>query len=403
MPLMMTAKSAAITALLSSSMACATSPDALGRLDWGLHSAESLHTSTAARVLQLAREAVADGTQVHGVERLDLEHVLATDPRYQASIASVKQLRTLFYWAFCARTSDDHTLAASCLERLRAGLVNPEGWATKYRSEGNPINDLQLLTTFTAIDLVRAQLTDPDRTVIEGWLRQFVAAGDAHWRAKGPHDTSRINNHNTWRLAIRATVATMLADQAMIAETKRLIHQQVSDDLLAPPGWSPHSNCPQPNNLRVPNSCDPAPSPACTTNPVAPAYGGYDFRQRDALHYHVYNLEAFVHIAWFTPEMLEDSDRAAIKAALDFLRPYVLGETKHIEFCCTTVAFDIERRCAGAANFQNAPWSPKGARKVLLIGSALFPGNTAWTRGLHSEGIDPVTKFVVALRMPGGA
>ena len=108
-------------------------------------------------------------------------------------------------------------------------------------------------------------------------------------------------------------------------------------------------------------------------------YGGYDFRQRDALHYHVYNLEAFVFAATFTPDVLEQTGRKAINDALDFLRPYFTGQKIHLEFVCSTVPFDRERANAGIEEYRTNPWKPERARKLLRDARPVFPEIKPWT------------------------
>ena len=120
-------------------------------------------------------------------------------------------------------------------------------------------------------------------------------------------------------------------------------------------------------------------------------YGGYDFRQRDALHYHVYNLEAFVFAATFTPDVLEQTGRKAINAALDFLRPYFMGQKIHREFVCSSVRFDRERSAAGIEEYHEIPWKPERARKLLRAARPVFPEINPWTAGLVDESPVPLS------------
>jgi hypothetical protein len=155
----------------------------------------------------------------------------------------------------------------------------------------------------------------------------------------------------------------------------------MTDDLLEPSGWKPDQTC--------------------TNNASEIRYGGYDFRQRDALHYHVYNLEAFVFAATFTPDVLEQTGHKAINDALDFLRPYYAGQKVHREFVCSTVPFDRERANAGIEEYGTKPWKPERARKLLRDARPVFPEIKPWTANIVDEHYSPVQKLSAVLHGEG--
>ena len=119
--------------------------------------------------------------------------------------------------------------------------------------------------------------------------------------------------------------------------------------------------------------------------------------QRDALHYHVYDLEAWTQIAVAAPEILNAPQRARIEQALLFMKPYYEGSREHTEFANSKVPFDAERRDAGTPGFENAPWKPEGANNLLRLARCVFPATRSWTTELErSQNAAPRIKFLAA-------
>jgi hypothetical protein len=131
---------------------------------------------------------------------------------------------------------------------------------------------------------------------------------------------------------------------------------------------------------------------------LRPGGSSIDFEERDALHYHTYDVEPLVLLAMFVPETVDETAASRIEAGLQFLRPFVLGEQTHIEFRRTTVAFDVQRRDAGIAGFANAAWDPREARALLRQARTRFPGIRTWTSQLVDEQYSPRIKQIAALR-----
>ena len=72
-----------------------------------------------------------------------------------------------------------------------------------------------------------------------------------------------------------------------------------------------------------------------------------DFRERNALHYHVYDLKAYTEMAAQMPRgFFSDADAAEIEKGIAFLEPFFTGRRQHIEFAGSRVPFDTKRRQA---------------------------------------------------------
>ncbi len=374
----------------------------LGLLDWGRYpvtgqawtpadlsglakaSSPSPMGKEVRNVLRSARYELDKTGAIVPIERIEMEGVLSTETRHQRSIQAVRIFPTMISWAFCARLQAGDSEAAGCKAALFEGLFGKDGnqgWLGIYKPTGNPIDESHLLPLIQAIDLAGALLTKPQAEKVQAFLKAIIDQGDRFFAAKKPGSTSQINNHNTWRLTIRAAAAKALNDRAALSETRALFTRQVADDLQEPSGWKP--------------------DPACPNNAGEARYGSYDFRQRDALHYHVYTLEAFVFTATFIPEVLDQAGRRTISAALDFLRPYFVGEKIHREFVCSSVRFDRERSAAGIEEYHEIPWKPERARKLLRAARPVFPEIAPWTAGLVDEKYSPTLKLSAALHGEG--
>ncbi len=129
---------------------------------------------------------------------------------------------------------------------------------------------------------------------------------------------------------------------------------------------------------------------------------GIDFKDRDALHYHVYNLKAWIELAVFTPEVLTPFAQSRIEQALLFIKPYYEGTLQNIEFEHSIIKFDAARRDAGQPEFQNIPWKPESANELLRVARCVFPAIQLWTTLLdHSSQASPRVKFLAAMLCEG--
>ncbi|MBI3556933.1 MAG: alginate lyase family protein [Deltaproteobacteria bacterium] len=298
----------------------------------------------------------AGKTVAKAVKQIHLEGVLPTRPEYAESDQALRSLDRVLLWSVCARTAAP-PLAAKCQAIARAGVAK---WIGKYaQPDGNPINESRLLALVKSIDLLIPVMPDTERRAATGWLRKLIAAGDNFNRAQAGKEKS-TNNFETWRLAIRALAARTLADKTVLASAASLLTAHVRE------------------NIQADGST-------------------WDYHHRDALHYHVYDLQAYVEIAVFAPEVLGDRGLGEVLHALEFLRPFFAGERKHVEFVHSKVQFDRDRRNAGMAHFQNENWDPKQARSLLRLARCRFPQIRPWSGAVVDQEYEPVIKLVAAL------
>lgn len=306
------------------------------------------------RVIQRAEQTLE--LQVWALSALHLEGVLFSDPRYKESQEALRPLDDLYTWAVCARVADQ-PLADRCAQKA-ISAVNE--WVGSYLPTGNPINESRFVPLLQAIDLLLPTLEAEKQAPWLTWVAALARQGDRFYAGLGPTDSRRVNNWASWRLLLRAMSATIAADPVMLSSTRQLVAAHVAQ------------------NLHEDGS-------------------SLDFHHRDALHYHVYNLEALVELLLFVPEVINAEVESAIARALDFLKPYFTGDKTHIEFLKSPVRFDAQRRAAGDPSFANTPWDPKGARSLLRLARAHFPTIHPWSQTVVDEHYSPRWKHLAAL------
>ena len=114
----------------------------------------------------------------------------------------------------------------------------------------------------------------------------------------------------------------------------------------------------------------------------------YDFAQRDAMHYVVFNLEPLLMAAsmavahghdWYgAPEI-----RGRLASALNWLAPFARGERQHEEFVHSTVKFDARRAAANVKGYAGL-WQRNEAADLYRIASHLDPQFRAVSVGLDA-------------------
>ncbi len=339
---------------------------AWGTSDWGPYSIEQLQhppdgDSVKHALDSLLHRAAQDldrGVRVQALAAIHTEGVLPTAQAYKDSVAALASLQPVANWALCARVATG-ALAERCGNAARAGVMK---WVTTYAApSGDPIDENQLLPLLKSIDLLLPTMPTADQVAARAWLARLVAAEDRHHaEAVAHHRETATNNWESWRLAVRAQAETILGSSAELAATAAALHAQIAANLH--------------NDGR-----------------------SFDFERRDALRYHVYDVEALLESAAYAPRLLTAEDRAKLERAVEFLRPFFTGAKTHVEFVHSTVPFDIQRREAGIPGYANRDWDPANARKCLRLARALFPSIRNWTVSAAGDGFDPMTRTVSAL------
>jgi hypothetical protein len=214
-------------------------------------------------------------------------------------------------------------------------------WAKTCRPPENPIDATNLETLIETYDLIRPQMNPSDQQVVDNWLKSVI---DTLFASEDPSKNNYRNNWQAHRLKIISMAAFVLGDtateQRALGELKTLMAVNLNAD--------------------------------GTT---------FDFSERDALHYHVYDLEPLIRTAilyqrgqnldlyhWTTDK------GASMVHCVAFLIPYADKEKTHPEWVHTTVQFDIQRGQNHEKGYTAGEnFDPQRAQKCLELAQFFEP------------------------------
>ncbi len=264
--------------------------------------------------------------------RIQLVGLLPTDPRAQLSERSLRDAQKVEALGYAYAATGDVRFAE------RAG-VYLEAWAKTNQPDGNPINETKLASMVRGFSLVAESLAPPTRQAVEAWLTR-VASLEIESRSRFGGSTA-INNWHSHRLKIVGTIGYALGDAALIRYAEEGFRAQIGV------------------NLRSDGS-------------------SFDFHERDALYYHIYNLEPLLELAIAASKRgvnlyaYQAPSGASLERSVAFVLPYSRGEKTHEEFANSRVEFDRRRAAAGIPGF-SGPFNPLRAARLYELAAYFNP------------------------------
>lgn len=270
------------------------------------------------------------------VDTIVSEGHLATDPRKIRTQKSLADLYKMYALAFSYKVSNQPIYFTKCV----AYLVS---WAKVNRGSGNPINDTKLDPLLEAYDLIKTEMGNSDRAVVDNWLSQVAKAEIERSGFKKPKQTA-YNNWNSHRIKIIGNIAYLLNNQ----EYKLFVDTTIKTQIL--------------KNLYADGS-------------------GMDFEERDALHYHIYTLEPLLKIAVVIKRangenyfVYQSPSGSSIERSTEFLVPFARGKKVHHEFVNSKVPFDQKRADNKEPGYTiGANFKPKSAIDVFSYAAYFNP------------------------------
>jgi hypothetical protein len=270
----------------------------------------------------------------HPIDTIRTEGLLQGNPKKTATREALNDMGKMYALALVYRVSGD----GKYLEKVTAYL---KAWATQNTPNGDPIDDTNLDGAIEAYDMIKGSLAPADAAVVQAWLKR-TAEVEISSRYNAPNRATATNNWNSHRLKIIGEIAFTIGDTTLKSYTINGLERQVEIN-LGPDGPSK------------------------------------DFISRDALHYHVYDLEPLLKLSivlqratgvnyytWQSPST------SSIKKSVDWLLPYLDGQKTHPEFVNSTVDFDRRRAQNGEASYKAGTlFEPKNGIHTLLL-AALF-------------------------------
>jgi hypothetical protein len=239
------------------------------------------------------------------IEKIVSQGVLEGDPAKTASLKAVQDARKVYCLALIYRLYGQKVYLDKCTQFLLA-------WSEVNKATGDPINETKLEDLFTGYDLIRDKISSQNKQIIDNWL-ETIADAELNSPSSKPGKGTAINNWNSHRIKIITLIAYTLHSEKYIAVIPDLLEKQLAIN-LEPDGRT------------------------------------HDFIERDAFHYHIYDLEPLLTTAiiinranrknYFT---YQTDKGASIKKSVDFMIPYMTGQQTHGEFVNSHVPFDLKR------------------------------------------------------------
>lgn len=274
------------------------------------------------------------------IEKVVTEGHLDEDPlktRTEASLADMGKIESLL-WAWAV--TGDARYSGKAREFILA-------WAKVNRPDGDAINETQFEPLIVAYDLLRGTFSETERRTVDDWLREKA---NVLWKDK----RGLTENWFSHRLKIVGLTGWTIGDETLIAEAVSGFHRQINDN-FKPDGAST------------------------------------DFYKRDALHYHLYDVEPLLTLARAAERNGEKffdykaTNGATLEGGVDFVVPFANGTKTHMEFVNSTVPFDRKRAQNGQGEYAPHNWKPRGAVTVFSQAAWFRPEYGAIAAGLAGQ------------------
>lgn len=270
------------------------------------------------------------------IERITSEGLLEGNPAKTASLKAVEDAHKVYCLALVYRLYGGHKYLDKATEFLLA-------WSQTNKATGDPIDETKLEDMITGYDLVRSEIPSSKRDLIDQWM-DSVAQAELNSKSSKPGRGTAINNWNSHRIKIITLVAYTLHAARYDSTIRAEWEKQLAVNL----------------------------NPDGTT---------LDFVERDAFHYHIYDLEPLLTTAiilyratgknYFDYQTPKD---AALRKSVDFMVPFMTGEKTHGEFVNSTVPFDRQRAQNHEKGYiAGTPFEPKTGLFALSLAAFFDP------------------------------
>jgi hypothetical protein len=290
---------------------------------------------------RLAGQALSEAP--HPIDTIRSEGLLQGDPLKTATQGALKDMGKMYALALLYKIRGNAVYLSTLQRYLGA-------WAKTNHSRGDPIDDTNLDPVIEAYDMVKGVLPADEQQAVRDWLRA-TAATEITAVYNRPNRATSYNNWHSHRLKIVGEIGFAIGDSALEGYADRGLETQIG------------------RNLRPDGSSE-------------------DFALRDALHYHVYDLEPLLQLAivvkratgidyysWASPS------GSSIQHSVAWLLPYVTGEKTHAEFVNSTVEFDRRRALNGETAYKAGTlFDPKNGVRTLLLAAYFDPSLIATAR-----------------------
>ncbi|TCD11495.1 hypothetical protein EZ449_04325 [Pedobacter frigidisoli] len=283
------------------------------------------------------------------IDTIRTEGLLKGNPKKVKTQLALADMNKMFSLALQYRLKGDKKYLNKCIDFLLA-------WAEINRPNGDPIDDTNLDKAVEAYDLIKNEIPVAAKKTIEKWLTETALAEINSKRMKTGRATA-INNWNAHRLKEVGEIGYALKNQEFINWTIENLKSHININLNAD-GTS------------------------------------LDFKERDAMHYHIYDLDPMLKLAIMINRdkgqnfyIYESPKGSSIKKSVDWLMPYIKVEKQHEEYVNTTVKFDRDRAKNNEPGFAPGTlFEPELAIPVLELSIYFDPSQEKLLTDINSKG-----------------
>lgn len=266
----------------------------------------------------------------HPIDTIRTEGLLQGDPKKTATQQALRDMPRIYALALVYKVTGDHKYLSALTLYLAL-------WAATDRPRGDPIDDTNLDPLIEAYDMVKGDLPPATAEAVREWLKA-TAEVELSAPFNRPNRATSYNNWHSHRLKIVGEIAFAIGDTALQGYSVRGIRDQIARNLNADGSSS-------------------------------------DFVSRDALHYHVYDLEPLLTLAIVLQRATGvdyytyvSPAGTSIRRSVQWLLPYLDGTKTHAEFVNSTVEFDRQRARNGEAAYKAGTlFDPKNGVATLLL------------------------------------
>jgi hypothetical protein len=280
-----------------------------------------------AKLRKTADAALAD--QPNPIAVIVSAGTLASDPAKIKTVASLRDMAKIEALAWSAVVTGDERYWSKARDFVLA-------WATTNKPDGNPINDTVLETLIEAYDITRDTFSPPNRTKIDGWLSTLAE------RLQQKESKQPQKNWQSHRVKLIGLAAMTLQNRKLEIAAKQAYKEQIQENFDA-------------------------------------SGESVDFKERDALHYHIYAVRPLLTFACAEQRSGENlyayiaPNGASLERAVEFVRPFAQGDKKHTEFAKSTAEFDKKRAASGEAEYQPHAFEPQSSVSLFAEAGCLNP------------------------------
>jgi len=268
------------------------------------------------------------------------EGILQGDSRKIKTWKSLDDMQKVYALAFAFKITDEQKYLIKTSEFLLA-------WSKRNKPQGNPINDTNLDKIIFAYDLVKDDLTTDISLATSLWLMRVGLQELTSFKKSNDRGSlTYMNNWNSHRIKEVAEVAWAIDNDSLKNWAISAYKIQIAQNLNAD-GSS------------------------------------YDFHERDALHYHVYDVDPLMVAATimyrdkrFNAYEYKAETGSSLKGSVDWLVPFFTGEKTHAEWVNSKSAFDKKRAANGEKGYiAGTLFKPEEAKTSIALAAY-------WDKGL---------------------